>query len=85
MKPEQLRMARNALGLSMKGFADLSRVSHMTVHRFEAGKSGVKHAMIEAMRTTLEAEGVQFLNYGSVSDGIGVAIKPNPTKTIGPV
>ncbi len=78
MKPEQLRMARHALGLSMKEFADLSLVSRMTVHRFEAGKSKVNHAMIEAMRTTLEAEGVQFLQYGSMSDGIGVAIKTNP-------
>lgn len=81
MKPEQLRMARHALGLSMKEFADLSRVSHMTVHRFEAGKKGVNHAMIEAMRTTLEDEGVQFLKHGSMSDGIGVAIKSNSTQT----
>ncbi len=77
MKPEQLRMARHALRLSLKEFADMSCVSHMTVHRFEAGKSGVAHATVEAMRTTLEAKGVQFLKHGSMSDGIGVAIKPD--------
>lgn len=79
MKPEQLRRTRRALGMSLKEFADLSRVSHMTVHRFEAGKSGANRAIIEAMRTTLEAESVQFLQYGSMSDGIDVAIKSNLT------
>lgn len=79
MKPEQLRMARHALGLTLQEFAEKPCVSYMTVQKFKAGKSRANHTMIEAMRTTLEAKGVQFLKYGSKSDGIGVAIKTNLT------
>lgn len=75
MKPEQLRMARAALGLGVRELAELAGVSFTTVNRFETGKSGLQHSTAEALRIALEAKGVQFLEAGGVSAGVGVALK----------
>ena len=74
MKPEQLRMARAALGLGVRELAELAGVSFTTVNRFETGKSGLQHSTAEALRMALEAQGVQFLESGHVAAGPGVAL-----------
>lgn len=75
MKPEQLRMARAALGLGVRELAELAGVSFTTINRFETGKSGLQLSTAEALRKALEAQGVQFLEGGHVSTGPGVALR----------
>lgn len=75
MKPEQLRMARAALGLGVRELAELAGVSFTTVNRFETGKSGLQHSTAEALRVALEAKGVQFLEPGGVALGTGVTLR----------
>ncbi len=75
MKPEQIRMARAALGLGVRDLAELAGVSFTTVSRFETGKSGLQHSTAEALRKALEAQGVQFIEAGAVALGSGVTVK----------
>lgn len=75
MKPEQIRMARNALRLGVRDLAELAGISFTTVSRFETGKGGLQHSSAEAIRKALEAQGIQFLESGDVAVGSGVALK----------
>lgn len=75
MTPLQLRMARSALQLGVRELAALAGVSFTTVNRFETGKSGLQHSSAEALRLALEAQGIQFLEGGSIAAGPGVALK----------
>lgn len=74
MKPEQVRMARAALGLGVRELAALAGLSFTTISRFETGKSGLHHSTAEALRQALETRGVQFLVSGDVARGPGVAL-----------
>lgn len=78
MTPEQVRMARAALGLGVRDLADLAGVSFTTINRFETGKSGVQLSTAQALRAALEARGVQFLESGQVAAGPGVALAVQP-------
>lgn len=78
MKPEQVRMARAALGLGVRELAEQAGVSFTTINRFETGKSGLQHSSAEAIRRALEAQGVQFLESGQVAAGPGVAMGGRP-------
>lgn len=75
MTPEQLRMARNALRLGTRELAETAGVSFTTINRFETEKSGLQHSSAEAIRKALEAQGIQFLESGSVATGPGVALR----------
>lgn len=75
MKPEQVRMARAALGLGVRELAAQAGVSFTTINRFETGKSGLQLSSAEAIRRALEAQGVQFLEGGQVAAGPGVALE----------
>nr|WP_235047568.1 transcriptional regulator [Limimaricola cinnabarinus] len=68
-------MARAALRLGVRELAQLANVTPATVTRFETEKGGLQHSSAEAIRRALEAEGVQFLEGGTVSAGPGVAMK----------
>ncbi len=75
MTPMQLRMARSALQLGVRELAELAGISFTTISRFETGKSGLQHSTAEALRKALEARGIQFLEGGHVSSGVGVAYR----------
>lgn len=75
MKPEQLRMARNALRLGVRELAEMAGVSFTTINRFETEKGGLQHSSAEAIRKALEARGIQFLEDGQVAAGPGVALR----------
>lgn len=75
MKPEQVRMARNALRMSIRELASLANITHVTLNRFEVGKSGIQLSTAEALRKALESRGVQFLDTGQVALGVGVALR----------
>ena len=60
MLPAQCKMARAALGLSVRELAELADLSADTVTRFEAGEA-VKPRTVGAIQQALEAAGVEFL------------------------
>ncbi|OOY12232.1 hypothetical protein BMG00_11195 [Thioclava marina] len=68
-------MARAALQLGVRELAEIAGVSFTTISRFETGKSGLQHSTAEAIRKTLEARGIQFLEDGQMSAGTGVTIR----------
>ena len=60
MKAVQSKMARVALGLTVKQLAELSGVSHNTIDRLEAGDASLKPKTLAAIRSALESAGVVF-------------------------
>ena len=69
MNETQCKMARAALGWSLDDLAGTSKVSRMTVVRFERGDS-VQPQSVQAMRRAFEDKGVQFLDGGKLSGGV---------------
>lgn len=74
MTPAQSKMARAALGWGVRDLADKAKVSIDTVTRLEGGKE-LKERTVDAIRTALEAAGVQFLADGETATGSGVALR----------
>ena len=60
MLPVQMRMARVALGLTVKQAAKVAGVAHDTITRIEAGEK-LKESTLAKARAGLEAAGVQFI------------------------
>ncbi|XQZ53631.1 XRE family transcriptional regulator [Paracoccus yeei] len=77
MHGEQIRAARALAGMTAQELADASGVSYPTVQRLDAtrGPLAARHDTVEAIRKVLEARGIQFLEEGQVSSGVGVALK----------
>lgn len=77
MTGEQIRAARALLGWTASELSKRSGISYPTVQRLDAtqGDVGGRHTTIEALRTTLEGAGIQFLKLDDVSGGIGVSIR----------
>ena len=67
-------MARAAAGLGVRDLAKLASVSPDTVARLERGEE-LRESTIAALKTALEARGVQFLEGGQVAAGPGVALE----------
>ena len=61
MLPVQCRMARAALGLSVRKLADAARVAPQTVVRFERGEK-LRPTTVISLQKVLEAAGVEFTN-----------------------
>jgi transcriptional regulator with XRE-family HTH domain len=59
MLPVQCRMARAALGLSVKKLAVAARVAPQTIVRFERGDK-IRASTATSLRQVLEAAGVEF-------------------------
>ena len=72
MTPGELRIARKALGLSAKGFADLVRVqSGRTVRRWEAGERDIAGPVIVLVGALMDSLAVRQY--------FGVALEGDPT------
>lgn len=69
MNAVQLKMARAALGLTVRGAAELGGVSHDTIVRIEKGET-VKPSTIDAIRAALEAAGVEFIQENGGGAGV---------------
>ena len=59
MLPVQCRMARAAIGLSVRKLAAAAKVSPETVLRFERGEK-LRKRTIDSLRQVLEAAGLEF-------------------------
>jgi transcriptional regulator with XRE-family HTH domain len=75
MNALQLKMARTALGLTVRQAAELVGCSHETIVAIESSRSSVKQSTIDKAQAALEKAGVEFLD-----DGQGVRLKPPKTK-----
>lgn len=65
----QVRLARCALGLSLRELASAAEVSPNTITRFELGKGGLQTASLARLQEVLEHRGVVFV----AADGAGSA------------
>lgn len=76
MTPEQSRMARAALRLSIPALAELASVRPGTVSHFEAGKESYA-STVRKLQEALEAAGVVFVGEGeaSLAGGAGVRLR----------
>lgn len=81
MTGEQIRAARGLLKWSARQLAENCGIGWATVQRLES-KDGPLNGYADthdAIRSALEAHGVQFLDNGQVAAGPGVALKPSET------
>jgi DNA-binding XRE family transcriptional regulator len=69
MNVRQCRMARAALDWSQSDLAAASGVSWRTISRFEKGDE-IMPVRVKALRHALEAEGVLFIDSGSLVGGV---------------
>lgn len=60
MTPEQCKMARAGIGMSVRELAEKARVSTNTVTRFEGGEP-LKERTVDAMRDVFAEAGVEFI------------------------
>lgn len=65
----QLKMARVALGFTVRQAAEASGVSHGTITRIEAGET-LKESTIQKVRAALEAAGVIFIAENGAGPGV---------------
>lgn len=72
MNATQCKMARAATGLGVRDLAKLASVSPDTVARLERGEE-LRPATVDAIRTALEAAGVEFIPENG--GGAGVRLK----------
>jgi len=60
--PAQIRMARAALGISVRELAMKAAVAQSTILRFETNKGGMQAATLDKIQLALEDEGLVFLS-----------------------
>jgi transcriptional regulator with XRE-family HTH domain len=70
LTPSQCRMARAALQIGVRELAQLAGVSAMTVTRFENEHSSGSAETQAAIRTALEAAGVNFIPENGGGPGV---------------
>jgi DNA-binding XRE family transcriptional regulator len=61
MNALQLKMARVALGLTVRQAAELADVSHDTITRIEGGQE-LKESTVQKVRAAFESRGIKFTN-----------------------
>lgn len=74
-----IKAARDLLGMTQAELCEKADVSLIALRRIEGKadhKGLVSQETVEHIQATLEAEGVQFLESGTVSAGPGIAMKP---------
>ena len=62
MNAAQCRTARAALNLSVLELAEKAKVSPSTIRRLETSAGDLRESTVNAIRATLEAAGVDFMN-----------------------
>lgn len=70
--PAQVRMARAAVGFSVRKLAETSGVADSTILRFETGKGDILTANLAKLQSTLEAAGVVFV---PADDAVGAGVR----------
>jgi predicted transcriptional regulator len=74
LTPIQVKMARVALGLGVRDLALAVGISTNTIARFERGEE-LKASTVSAIRTALEAAGVEFIAENGGGPGVRLGKK----------
>ena len=61
ISPAQIRMARAALGISVRVLSEAAKVADSTIHRFEANKGGMQANTLDRLQVALEERGIVFV------------------------
>ena len=72
--PEQCRAARGLAGLSAEQLAASAGLSHVTLKRFESGRT-MQADTIEAIVAALQRAGITFIAAGQTSRGGGIGLR----------
>jgi transcriptional regulator with XRE-family HTH domain len=67
---EQCRAARGLLGWSQADLAQAALVGVVTVRQFETGAHGPRRLTLHAVRSALEAAGVEFIDENGGGPGV---------------
>jgi transcriptional regulator with XRE-family HTH domain len=70
----QVKLARTALGLSVRDLAEKADVNFNTVSRFENG-AGVHARTVAILERTLAEAGIEFIPEGAASAGGGPGVR----------
>jgi transcriptional regulator with XRE-family HTH domain len=70
----QIRMARAAVGISVRKLSELSGVADSTILRFETGKGSILASNLTRIQSALEDAGVVFVE-ADASGGAGVRLR----------
>ena len=72
--PDQIRMARAGLRISVRELAEVSGVAGSTILRFEGDKGGMQTGTLARIQKALEKEGIIFIE-GDDRFGPGVRMR----------
>lgn len=72
--PAQIRMARAAVGMSVRALAELSGVADSTIHRYETNRGGMQTTTLGRLQAALESAGIVFIP-ADAQGGPGVRLK----------
>jgi transcriptional regulator with XRE-family HTH domain len=72
--PAQLRAARALLGWSREDLAVHSSTTERTLARLEAGETSPRKATLNAIRSALEAAGVEFIPANGGGPGVRLKV-----------
>lgn len=79
MTPAQCRAARALLNMEQSELSKVSGIARATVIDFEKGERSPRVATVEAIRTALEAAGVEFIP----ENGGGAGVRLRKTQDVG--
>lgn len=71
-------MARAALGWTVDDLARRARVGEATIRRFETQRGTTIPAVSAAIRTALEAAGIEFIDENGGGPGVRLARREDP-------
>ena len=72
--PEQCRAARALAGLTAEQLASAAGISHVTMKRFESGRT-MQADTIDAIVSALQRAGITFIAAGQASRGGGAGLR----------
>ncbi len=72
--PEQCRAARSLAGLTAEQLATSAGISHVTMKRFESGRT-MQADTVAAITAALQQAGISFLAEGQASRGGGIGVR----------
>jgi transcriptional regulator with XRE-family HTH domain len=70
MNALQLKMARTALGLTVRQAAELVGCSHETIVGLESDRGSIKQSTMDRVRVALERAGVEFIAENGGGPGV---------------
>ena len=70
MNALQLKMARTALGLTVRQAAELAGCSHETIVGIESDRGSIKQSTMDKVRAALEKAGVEFIEENGGGPGV---------------